>query len=267
METVWLAWAIAALALSTAGDAVPGVSHLCQTREFACLSRSVAAPIAAQFFTPPSRPAAGALPSRQMLTVPDMGQFQETAVDCGPHAAARVLAGLGLGQGGDLYRRLQAARQAGLGQDALAVQLGTTPDFLARLVGQVTGGRAIAHVERDVDFATLRRRLVAGDPVLALVRTGTVQSGVTASLQFVVPELHWIVVTGYDEALQQVTFRDTTSNALGTVAYGDFLDRAVEAKRYTWTWELSDRPLAELLRQTGTTPNTFVWIARNAGLP
>ncbi len=201
---------------------------------------------------------AGCLPSQRQLTVPDMGQFQDTAVDCGPHAAARVLAGLGFGDGNALYDRLKQARREGLGQDPLALQLGTTPDFLARLVSEVTEGRAIAHVERQVEFSFLKQRLNAGSPVLALVRTGTVQT--TWGPRMALPELHWIVVTGFDDRLQRLLFRDTDSNAVGAIAYANFLNQAVDAKDYTWTWTLGDCTMAAVLQPTGTTPQTFLWI-------
>jgi hypothetical protein len=235
MDSLFWLWAIAVWA----GD-----------RPVAALSQPWVPPLICQ--------TVGCLPPQQQLHVPDMGQFQDTAVDCGPHAAARVLAGLGLGDGDNLYQRLKQARMAGLGQDPLATQLGTTPDFLARLVSTVTDGRAIAHVERQGGFAALKQRLQAGNPVLALVRQGTVPMAWGSGLA--VPGLHWIVVTGFDEPTQRVWFRDTNSNAVGAIAYADFLNRAVEARDYTWTWELRDRTVATVLQQTGTTPQTFLWI-------
>ncbi len=235
MDTVLMAWAIATL-WQRPQVQVPASALVCQ--EIGCL------------------------PSRHSVPVPDMTQFQDTEVDCGPHAAARILAGLGLGSGDRWYRQIQAARRLGLGQDPLAVQFGTTPDFLARLIGEVTQGQAIAHVERQADWPTLKQRLVAGVPVLALVRTGTVQSQWGQGLGLTVPTLHWIVVTGFNDDRQQVVFRDTQSNAVGAIAYADFLNETADASQYTWSWTLSDGSVAEVLRQTGTTPHTFLWIER-----
>jgi Peptidase_C39 like family len=234
MDTVLMAWAIAALLQQVPLPSLAAASPSCL--------------------------AMGCLASRYVLQVPDMSQFQDTEVDCGPHAAARVLAGLGLGAGDRFYRQLQVARRTGLGQDALAVQLGTTPDFLARLIGEVTTGRAIAHVEREVEFRTLKSRLSGGYPVLALVRTGTVPTRWGGGFSLTVPGLHWIVVTGFDDDQRHIVFRDTQSNAVSTIAYADFLNGAADASAYTWTWTLGDRAVAEVLRQTGTTPNTLMWI-------
>jgi hypothetical protein len=288
MEPMWVMWAIAVLA----GFPEP--------------------PPMEPAMPPRVRPALGQLgcawlglgcPGQALLPVADMTVFQETAVDCGPHAAARVLASLGLGQGDRLYRQLQQLRREGLQQDALALQLGTTPDFLATLVGQVTEGRTIAHVQRETDFATLQRRLRAGHPVLALVQTGILGgsvgrsanagagSGVDVGLGqsgLVLPELHWIVVTGFDDAAQVVRFRDTNSNREGAIAYRHFLGptpggaapgdadsgtmRASDGA-YRWNWGNAEAPTRDgaispavspwamaVLRQAGTTPRTFLWI-------
>lgn len=235
MDTLLMAWAIATL-WQRPQVQLPAPALICQ--------------------------AIGCLPVRHSVKVPDMSQFQDTEVDCGPHAAARVLASLDLGSGDRWYRQIQVARRVGLGQDPLAVQLGTTPDFLARLIGEVTQGKAIAHVERQAEWRTLKQRLVAGMPVLTLVRTGTVQKQWGPGLGLRVPTLHWIVVTGFDDDLQQVVFRDTQSNAMGKIAYADFLNETVDASQYAWSWTLGDSSVAEVLRQTGTMPRTFLWIER-----
>lgn len=215
---------------------------------------------------PQSIPAANEKPQPKYearIELPDMDEFQETDVDCGPHSAARVLRWLGYDQGGDIYGTLQRTRTSGLDGIPFATQMGTTPQYLAELIGIMTGERGKVHIERGAYFSKLKEILMSGKPVIALVRIGT--AGNDSWYKPTYPLLHWIVVTGFNDNTQQVFYTNTTSNNSYYVPYSSFLASTAGASDYTWTWRVGRGGPAAALEGSGATTSTFLWIDQTPG--
>lgn len=216
---------------------------------------------------PQSIPAANEKPQpkyKASIELPDMDEFQETDVDCGPHSAARVLRWLGYDQGGDIYGTLQRTRTSGLDGIPLATGLGTTPQYLAELIGIMTGERGKVHIERGAYFSRLKEILMSGKPVIALVRIGT--AGNDSWYKPTYPLLHWIVVTGFDDNTKEVYFKNIGNNYSYSVPYSSFLASTAGASDFTWTWRVGRGGPAAALEGAGATSSTFLWIDQFPGL-
>lgn len=135
---------------------------------------------------------------------------------------------------------------------------GFTPAKLREALGDATSDYNSIKLEQEVGFGRMKQILMTERPVLALVRNDSINiAGMTA------PNLHWILITGYDDVKRQVKYRDTDTNNESTVSYDAFLAQTAGAgtgEAPTWTWKVGNGVVKDVLYKNQIRAGTLIWI-------
>ena len=165
---------------------------------------------------------------------------QDDSWSCGPNSAARMLKRYGF-----------PVTYASLREDARdisalpAIGIGLPPKPLRDLLSLYHPNAAF---ETEVSFERVRELLRSGRPVIALIQTRDQNVlGVT------IPILHWIVLAGFDDVSEEVSYYDTRDNWPRTRGYTEF--------RKLWDWHLDQTALVDQALAANTAkPRSIVWI-------
>jgi len=201
---------------------------------------------------PGARPRATLPEGRVVLTLPHVNpQLPSEAYNCGPNSAARLLRFYGHSVS---YELLKLQRDNEYGDTWAATQLGTTPHALRTIMSRWAGDKV--HVQRNASMSTLLKQLLAGRPVIALVRVGR------AYETPVIPALHWVVVNGFDSKHRVVYYVDTNGEQR-EVSYKDFTSGGIGTPEApAWNWSMGDGAVSSVLNANGVVAGTFIWIDR-----
>ncbi|WP_161607222.1 C39 family peptidase [Prochlorothrix hollandica] len=194
------------------------------------------------------------------IQLPSTGN-QNDNWSCGPNSAARVLAFYGRNVDYNTVR--SAVNQEFMLPPSVNVpaprltdpfrtrrvdiRTGTTPHVLRDVMKRWEGENV--KLERKADFATLKRVLNEGKPVVALVRVGSIDTVVSGTW----PEMHWISVTGFNEQKREIYYTDTDGGNY-YYTYDEFLGK--------WDWRVGTGFASEALYKNGVQSRTMIWVDR-----
>lgn len=126
---------------------------------------------------------------------------------CGSYSGSRLLKYFG-------YQQIQGKDPVIFLEDRRSNQpiisyfnAGFTPAKLQQALGDATSDYNSIKLEQEVGFGRMKQILATERPVLALVRNGS-----TPIAKMTAPNLHWILITGYDDVKRLVIYRDTDTN-------------------------------------------------------
>ncbi|MEE3716119.1 C39 family peptidase [Tumidithrix elongata RA019] len=190
---------------------------------------------------------------KQSLTLPDTGS-QNDSWSCGPNSAARVLKFYGHDVDYDMVRAateknfiLPEQIKNPLDDSWVNIRTGTTPKVLQKVMQRWEGDRV--KLARKVELATLLSLLETGKPVIGLIRVGSFK----VPLFGTAPYLHWVALTGFDRAQQQIYYTDTNSQE-SSMSYEEFLRK--------WNLGSDGNAVNAILKGNGVEPRTIVWVDR-----
>jgi Ca2+-binding RTX toxin-like protein len=177
------------------------------------------------------------------ITVPG-GNKQKNNWSCGPNSAWRLLSSYGISVS---YEQLQLDAKK---QNIITTYgLGTPgPSLLAVLKKY----RASSQLKMDANFQDILDRLGEGRPVIALIGWGVVpvpSPNIFKPIDFVPEKLHYICLTGFDMAENELYYTDTNGEAK-TMSFEEFQNK--------WDWT-ADGFAYEGLKALGVNKQTMLW--------
>jgi hypothetical protein len=104
-------------------------------------------------------------------------------------------------------------------------------------------------LERKADFATLKRVLSEGKPVVALLRVGSIDTVVAGKW----PAMHWVAVNGFNESEKLISVNDTD---------GSRYDLTYDEFQKQWDWSVGRGFASESLSKNGVQSRTMIWVDR-----
>jgi hypothetical protein len=230
----------------------------------AAVSTVVVSLAATHFFVLPPQPANAQQVSRGngyvSIQLPSTGN-QDDNWSCGPNSAARVLAFYGRNVDYNAVRsavnrefmlppsvKVPAPTLTNpLRTRRVDIRTGTTPHVLRDVMKRWEGESV--KLERKADFATLKRLLSEGKPVVALLRVGSIDTVVAGTW----PAMHWVAINGFSESKRLIYFNDTDGGRYEK-SYDEFLKE--------WDWSVGRGFASESLSKNGVQSRTMIWVDR-----
>ena len=204
---------------------------------------------------PPSLPQTNRGSGYVLLSLPTNIPPQDDLWSCGPNSAARVLGYYGHSVTYNTLRLISIRIQ----NIPEGQRMGIAPHELRNIMQRYEGNKVV--LERSSNITRLLNLLVESKPVITLLRVGSFRPAGCSRSYYpfdfgycnVWPEMHWVVVTGFNSHNNQIYYTDTNGGKY-LMTYHQFNGQ--------WNWGIGDGLAKEVMYANGVYPRTMVWVDR-----